>query len=298
MLEAPVRGGSLAAFELTSAPADAPLVLAVHGITANSRSWVAVARALEGWARLVAVDLRGRGASRELPGPFGLAVHGEDLLAVLGQLGARRAVLAGHSLGAYIVARFAVEHPDRVEQVVMVDGGLRIPGSQDAEPPAFLDAFLGPTLERLAMQFESPESYRAWWHAHPALADADLAEEDLAAFTDHDLVGEPGAMRSAVSVQAVRGDAADLFDQPAWADQLAVPAVLLCAPLGLRGEPSPMQPFELAQAWADTSARLRRAALVPGANHYTIMLGRSGARAVAQELAGAPGPARSSPPAG
>ena len=61
-LDVPVAGGSLAVYRLGSAN---PLVLAVHGITSNSHSWVAVARALERHASLAAVDLRGRGRSEQ-----------------------------------------------------------------------------------------------------------------------------------------------------------------------------------------------------------------------------------------
>lgn len=293
MAEVVVSGGRLAVHELAAAAADAPVVLAVHGITGTSHAWVTVARALAGHARLLAVDLRGRGQSRELPGPFGLRAHGEDLLAVLDQLELERVVLAGHSLGAFIVARFGVEHPDRIERVVLVDGGLPVPGSEDAEPQAFLEAFLGPTLARLAMRFESAAEYHAWWRAHPAIAGTDVGEHDLASFADYDLVPAPDGLRSSVTEESVRGDAEDLFAEPAWAEELTVQTTLLCAPLGLRGEPSPMQPLELAQAWAAGSPGRRRAELVPGVNHYTITLGSSGAQTVARELARAPDRARS-----
>jgi len=45
----------------------------------------------------LAPDLRGRGASAGLPGPYGLDVHVADLVAVLSYWGVERAVLAGHS---------------------------------------------------------------------------------------------------------------------------------------------------------------------------------------------------------
>jgi pimeloyl-ACP methyl ester carboxylesterase len=68
-LEIPVDGGSLAAFSLTEADAGdgAAPVVAVHGITSHSRTWVAVARELANAVTLTAVDLRGRGASNALP---------------------------------------------------------------------------------------------------------------------------------------------------------------------------------------------------------------------------------------
>jgi lipase len=253
----------------------------VHGITSHSRSWVAVARELDGHATLVAVDLRGRGASGALPAPYGLAAHARDTLAVLDRLGVERAVLVGHSLGAYVVARAAAEHPERVAAAVLVDGGLRIPGTERVEPQAFLDAFLGPALARLRMRFSSPDEYRDWWRAHPALAGSDVDDHDLNAYADYDLVGTAPELRSAVVEEAVRADAADLFAQGEDAARLTVPTMLLVAPRGLQGEPPPMQPLPLAREWEAGAPQLRTATEVPDVNHYTIVLGAAGAREVA-----------------
>ncbi len=259
----------------------------MHGITSHSRSWIAVARELDGDTTLVAVDLRGRGASGALPPPYGLAAHAQDTLAVLDRLEVERAVLVGHSLGAYVVARAAAEHPDRVAAAVLVDGGLRIPGTERFEPQAFLDAFLGPALARLRMRFSSIEQYRDWWRAHPALAGSDVDDHDLNAYADYDLVGAPPELRSSVAEEAVRADAADLFAQGDDAARLAVPTTLLVAPSGLQGEPRPMQPLPLAREWADAAPGLRTAVQVPDVNHYTIVLGAGGARQVAHAVASA-----------
>ena len=139
-----VSGGALATFRLGHGPERADPVVAVHGITANSHCWLAVARALDGRAELVAVDLRGRAASNALPPPYGMAAYSRDLLAVLDHYGLERAVLVGHSLGAYAVARFATDHRDRVSAVLLVDGGLAAPLPDDVDPQAVVAAVLGP----------------------------------------------------------------------------------------------------------------------------------------------------------
>lgn len=285
-LDIPVAGGSLAAYRMGSAPADAPLIIAVHGVTGTSHAWLPVARALGDRATFVAVDLRGRGESRELPGPFGMAAHAADLLAVLHHLGAERAVLAGHSLGAYVVARLAVDHPDRVVAAVLVDGGLAIPGSEGVDPQVFLDAFVGPAIARLQMRFASREDYLDFWRAHPALTDTGVDDDDLAAYVDYDLVGDPPDLRSSVSEDAVRGDAAELHSIALPAHQLAVPAVLVQAPRGLLNGPDPMVPLDAANAWAAEAPEMRTVRTVPDVNHYTIVLG-PGAPHVAQAIASA-----------
>jgi len=280
-----VAGGTLAAFRFGSPGAGAP-VLAVHGITASSHSWFALARALGEQATIVAPDLRGRGRSNELRGPYGIAAHVADLVALLDQLQLEQPPVAvGHSLGAYIVARLAVDHPSRVRAAVLVDGGLTIPGSDRVDPQAFVDAFLGPAIARLKMSFPSRAAYRDWWRAHPAIKGSDVADDELFAYVDHDLIGDEPGMRSSVAERAVRGDAAEVPEMGAAAHRLDLPATLLCAPRGLLDDPNPMQPLPLAQAWAAEAPRQRRAVQVPDVNHYTIVLGRSGAAAVSEAVA-------------
>jgi pimeloyl-ACP methyl ester carboxylesterase len=280
----PVAGGALALFRLGDGPGTAEPVVAVHGITANSHAWLAVDRALEGRAALLAVDLRGRGASSGLPGPYGMEAYARDLLAVLDAGGLERAVLVGHSLGAYAVARFAADHPGRVRAAVLVDGGLTSPALQHVDPEPFLAAFLGPALARLDLAFASPAAYHDWWRAHPAFAQADVADADLCAYADHDLGGSAPELRSTVAKEAVRTDAHELFEIGKPAHRLTVPVEMLLAPRGLQNEPTPMIAPELAAAWAAEAPSQRRVTEVPDVNHYTLVMGQSGARAVAQAI--------------
>lgn len=132
-----VEGGALACYRLGHSD---EVAVAAHGITSNSRTWLAVARALGDRAALLALDLRGRAASSNLPGPYGVASHVRDLLSVLDALQLERAVLVGHSLGAYIISRLAALHPERVAALVLVDGGLPIPGAEKVDIDAFSTA--------------------------------------------------------------------------------------------------------------------------------------------------------------
>ncbi len=192
-------------------------------------------------------------------------------------------MLAGHSLGAYVVARFGTSFPERVRSLVLVDGGLPIPGNAEVD----LDAFLGPALARLSLRFADREEYRAWWRRHPAFQGGEIRDQDLAEYADHDLVGEAPSLRSSVSEQAVRADAAALVAGAEAANQLTVPAALLCAPRGLFDEPNPMQPIALAEAWAAKDLKRRSATLIPDVNHYQLTLGTRGAAAVAEVIAAA-----------
>jgi pimeloyl-ACP methyl ester carboxylesterase len=285
-LDVAVRGGTLAAYHLPAEAADtvtAP-VLAIHGITSTSRTWLATSRALGQRATLVAPDLRGRGRSIELPPLVGLDAHVRDMVAVLDAAGVARAVVAGHSLGAYIAARLAVTHPERVARLVLVDGGLTIPQSVGAGDPArFVGDFLGPTFARLEMTFPNVADYQAWWAQHPAVAGADVDHDDLDAYAAYDLIGEPGQLRSGITPQVVRDDGLDLFGEPD-ANRLAVPAIFLCAPRGMVDDPHPMQPLADVQAWAAADPERRQAVEVPDTNHYTIAWSAHGAAAVADAI--------------
>ncbi len=286
-IDVAVHGGRLAADRLgATTAAGAPLVLAIHGITSTSRTWLAIARALGDRATLMAVDLRGRGRSIELPPVVGLDAHVRDMVAVLDAAGLERAVVTGHSLGAYIAARMAVRHPHRVERLVLVDGGLTIPGSGGGEPARFVQDFLGPTFARLEMTFPTVAAYQAWWAQHPAVTGSDVDRADLDAYAAYDLVGDPPQLRSGITPQVVRDDGLDLFGEPD-APRLTVPATFLCAPRGMVNDPHPMQPLADVEAWAAADPERRRASEVPDTNHYTIAWGAHGAAVVADAIAAA-----------
>jgi len=246
-------------------------------------SWQAVARHMPPDWTLAAPDLRGRGHSRDLPGPFGLDRHAQDVVAVLRHFGGRP-VLAGHSMGAYIALLARDAHPELVRRLVLVDGGLPLPVPEGADLDAVLDASLGPALARLGQAFPSTEAYLDFWRAHPALAGHWTA--DVEAYLRYDLVGEPGELRCRAVADAVRTDGRDVLAEKPFADallRLTKPTPLLTAPAGMFGQPPPMIPREVVQAWAERVPALRPL-VVPEVNHYTILFGREGAAAVSQAI--------------
>lgn len=261
-LDVPVAGGTLRALAW---PGDGPTVLAVHGITANALSWAAVARELAGRVRLVAPDLRGRAGSAGLPGPYGMAAHAADLIALADHLGLERVALAGHSMGGFVVASTAARHPGRVSSVLLVDGGLPLPPPPEGDVDAALHATIGPAMRRLSMTFPTLEDYLAWFRQNPALGRYWSA--DVARYVARDYVDG----HSSCVLDAVRADARDMLTAPAPA-----PFPMLRAPRGLQDEEQGLYaPEQLAGADVE---------LVPDVNHYTILLG-AGAATVAARLA-------------
>jgi pimeloyl-ACP methyl ester carboxylesterase len=263
----------------------------VHGITGSHRSWVPVARHLGDAVTVLAPDLRGRGQSSGVGGPFAMAAHVEDLLAVLDHVECPRAVLVGHSMGGYVVVRFAATAPDRLSAAVLVDGGLPLPVPPDVDADALLATVLGPSLTRLQMTFPSVEAYHGFWQAHPAFASAAWTD-DVADYVDYDLappeIDPEGRTfyRSRVSEAAVRADGRDLLDgdrSRKALSSLADPSVLLWAARGLQNEDRPLLP---AETIADARALLPHLVVieVPDTNHYLILLGDREAGFVADKI--------------
>src|SRR5215210_7813242 len=101
---------------------DGVAVMLLHGLTATRRYVVMGSRALErGGHRVVMYDARGHGASAPAPSPeaYGYGDLAGDLTAVMDGLGIERAVLAGASMGAHTLVRFALERPERAAGLVI-----------------------------------------------------------------------------------------------------------------------------------------------------------------------------------
>jgi pimeloyl-ACP methyl ester carboxylesterase len=104
---------------LVAGPADGPTIVLAHCWTGDKSFWGAVARRLvaEGH-RVVLYDQRGHGGSSLGTDPMTTDRLGEDLLAVLDDVGAAEVVLAGHSMGGMTIQALALHHPDVVRERV------------------------------------------------------------------------------------------------------------------------------------------------------------------------------------
>jgi pimeloyl-ACP methyl ester carboxylesterase len=283
-LRVPVNGGYLHVTRWPARHEDSPVVLAVHGITANSRSWDVVARELNGAVTLVAPDLRGRGGSGSLPGPYGIGAHVTDLVMVLSHLCIARAVVLGHSMGAFVACALAERHPERAAAAVLVDGGVSFPVPKDLDPDAALHAIVGPALDRLNQTFPSRQAYRSFWQEHPAFRAC--WSPDIDSYVQYDLVGQPPLLRSSCSPEAVRTDGRELLVNPAIASavhQLRCPAVLLWAERGLQDQPHGLYD-EQRLAAAGLDPRRVQARRLDDVNHYTALLTVNGAAPVADTV--------------
>jgi pimeloyl-ACP methyl ester carboxylesterase len=289
--DVPVRGGTLRVGSWRSdGLADGSperVVLAVHGITASHLAWPLVARRLvEAPGTLVlAPDLRGRARSAALPGPWGMAQHAEDLAAVVSRLApGSRAVVAGHSMGAFVAVALAVHRPELVAALVLVDGGVPLVLPDGWTLQAAAKASLGPAADRLSMTFSDRAEYRDFWRKHPAFAhEFSAAVQD---YVDYDLDPDGPPWRSSCRAEAMAADLAEQFvDGPvdlAW-PRLRTAVTFLRAPRGLLDEPGGLYPRHRLEHWCSRYPEVVTRE-VDGVNHYTITLGETGAAAVSDSI--------------
>jgi lipase len=299
--DVPVVGGTLRVGEWVPEHVDntaAPVVIAVHGITASHLAWAPIAQACP-QVRLIAPDLRGRGRSAGLPGPYGMATHAGDLEAVIEALDLPPVILAGHSMGGFVALVAAYLYPDRFSEVLLVDGGLPLVIPEGISKEDLLTATLGPAAARLSMTFPDRESYLEFWRRHPAFA-GDQWSQAVVDYANYDLTGTEPQLRPSASLEAVRQDSLDLYGGGVVLEALSgltglsdvsppaamrAPVTLLTAPRGLLNEtPGLYSPNEIERWRRELPAVIIRE--VPDVNHYTIVMGPAGAKAVARELQG------------
>ncbi|RJS92106.1 alpha/beta fold hydrolase BchO [Salinisphaera sp. Q1T1-3] len=135
-----------------SGRADAPCVLLVHGTGASTHSWRDTAPALSAVADVVAVDLPGHGFT-ERPPPNGLSLPGmaRRLAALLQTMAVVPDIVIGHSAGAAILVRMALDGHIAPREIISLNGAIYpFRGTAQRMFPGIARAlFLNPLVPRL-----------------------------------------------------------------------------------------------------------------------------------------------------
>jgi pimeloyl-ACP methyl ester carboxylesterase len=201
-----------------------PVVL-LHGLTATRRYVVMGSRALErSGHRVIAYDARGHGQSGPAPAPdaYDYADLAADLQQVMDALEIERAVLAGASMGAHTLLRFALTAPERVAGLVVITPAYEPAETDDPQRLArwdalaaglrtggvegFVEAYGDPNVpEAMRATVIKVIRQRLALHAHPeAVADALQAVPRSRPFGE---VSELGAIDAPVTVVASADEA-------------------------------------------------------------------------------------------
>lgn len=192
-------------------PGGKPLVL-IHGYTDNSRSWSLLAPHLDAGRRIVAVDLRGHGASDAPACCYGFDSLSSDIDALMQALAIERADVVGHSLGSMTALALAAFHPERVDHLVLVSSSVR--------PASGPGSWLWDNINALDFPLDADSAFmREWyWNPNPVPADyIDRERAESAAVPEHVWLG---VLRGLSMTDLTR--IAPLVTQPTlvlWGDQ-------------------------------------------------------------------------------
>ncbi|MFH0769010.1 MAG: alpha/beta hydrolase [Chloroflexota bacterium] len=121
-------------------------IVFLHGMMGSTESWTNQFAALSSNYRVIALDNRGHGKSSSpaTEDEYSIEIFANDVCGLLKWLNIKKCCLGGHSFGGYVALQFAVEQPDMLAALVLVDTA----GEQIARPPDY--AQLRQKLEELA----------------------------------------------------------------------------------------------------------------------------------------------------
>jgi pimeloyl-ACP methyl ester carboxylesterase len=128
-----------------------PLVL-LHGFTSSTYSWKDIFEPLSKNFRVIAVDLKGFGFSGKPDGDYTRRAQAELVAHLLNHLKIEKAWLAGNSMGGEVALNFALQNPQRVTGLILIDGaGVDVKGSGSLAPGYLLVPIVGRVLMALAL---------------------------------------------------------------------------------------------------------------------------------------------------
>jgi 3-oxoadipate enol-lactonase len=165
-------------FEAKGDSATTPLVF-LHGIGGAGRGWRHQLETFGDRYYAIGWDMPGYGGSKQLPEPS-IPAFAEALKDFLAQIGARKPVLVGHSIGGMIVQRFMVDYPELAGAIVLAQTTSAF-GSSDGEwQKNFIDARLGPLDRGETMVSMAPKLVAGLIGDNPDPAGLELARDCMA----------------------------------------------------------------------------------------------------------------------
>lgn len=134
---------------------DGPTVILLHGLGADSSIWAANFAALSEKTHVFALDQIGFGRSDKPPLEYRIATFTDFLQGFMQTLKIPHATIIGHSLGGWVAAEFAIQHPQMVEKLILVDSnGIKGSWKNASSSPVNLNpASLADTRKTLEFLF-------------------------------------------------------------------------------------------------------------------------------------------------
>ena len=142
-------------------PEDGPPLVLIHGLGLSSSLWQAHLPALCARYRVLNYDLFGHGQSRPAERPLNLSVFADQIAGLLEETVMGPAHLVGFSIGGMINRRVAMDHPDLVRSLVILnsphDRGAQMQREVEARARQALDQGAEATLQAALERWFTPE---------------------------------------------------------------------------------------------------------------------------------------------
>lgn len=117
-------GGGLTVHLRDEGPRDAPVIMLLHGSNADLHTWEPWTKELVKQFRVIRYDTIGHGLTGAAPDKdYGLTAMTQLVGRVADKLAIEQFVLAGNSMGGWVAANYAMQHPERLSGLVLVDAG-------------------------------------------------------------------------------------------------------------------------------------------------------------------------------
>ncbi len=104
---------------------DGSPLLALHGMASSAHWYERVANYISECHRIIAPDQRGHGQTGQASTGYDWETLALDLVGLLDYLELDRVSVIGHSWGGHVASNFAARHPDRINSLIMIDGGFQ-----------------------------------------------------------------------------------------------------------------------------------------------------------------------------
>jgi 3-oxoadipate enol-lactonase len=165
-------------YEVAGDPAKTPLVF-LHGIGGAARAWHGQLEAFGDRYRAAAWDMPGYGGSSPLL-TVSIATLADALQDFLGQLGAIKPILVGHSIGGMIVQRWLVKYPNTAAAVVLAQTSPAFGKADGDWQKSFIEARLGPLDRGETMVSLAPTLVKELVGDDPDASGLELARDCMA----------------------------------------------------------------------------------------------------------------------